>query len=171
VEDYSDRAVFPRDGDLAGARALVVGRPAIATMAVQAGCTDCLQVAEAVAAQVGPFGIEVRVRAMQDMSAAALDGAPLDLAEATTSLPYPDGASFLSTMLGGDIPGSWLPPRDPRLGKRGLILAAKLAARELGPVVFEDESGLWDTGKITTDEEWVAFGNSLRDMVRRKRMS
>ena len=58
--------------------------------------------------------------------------------------------------------------RDPRLGKRGMILAAKLAARELGPVVFADAGGVWDTENMTTDEEWVAFGQFLRAMVRRK---
>jgi DNA-binding SARP family transcriptional activator/ABC-type transport system substrate-binding protein len=110
AEDYRDQAVFPLDGDLASARALVPQRRAIATMAVQAGCTDCLQVAQAVAAQLAHLGIEVRVKAMQDTSAAALARAPVDLVESTTSVPYPDGASFLSAMLARDIPRSWLPP-------------------------------------------------------------
>ena len=35
-----------------------------------------------------------------------------------------------------DLEDAILLLRDPRLGKRGMILAAKLAARELGPVVF-----------------------------------
>src|SRR6266511_3738189 len=48
---------------------------------------------------------------MQDTSAAALYRSPVDLVQATTSVPYPDGASFLSTMLVRDIPSSWLPPR------------------------------------------------------------
>jgi hypothetical protein len=52
-----------------------------------------------------------------------------------------------------------------------MILAAKLAAREIGPVVFAGDGGRWDTRKIATDEEWVAFGHFLRDMVRRKRLS
>jgi hypothetical protein len=110
VQGYRDRAVFPLDGDPASARALVPGRRAIATMAVQAGCADCLQVAQAVAAQLAPLGIAVRVRAMQDTSAAALGRAPVDLVETTTSVPYPDGASFLATMLARNIPRSWLPP-------------------------------------------------------------
>jgi hypothetical protein len=42
--------------------------------------------------------------------------------------------------------------RDPRLGKGGMILAARLAARELGPVVIADNGGVWDTDRITTDE-------------------
>jgi hypothetical protein len=44
-------------------------------------------------------------------------------------------------------------PRDPRLGKSGMILAAKLAARELVPVVFEDGGEVWNTEKMTTDEQ------------------
>jgi hypothetical protein len=60
--------------------------------------------------------------------------------------------------------------RDPRLGKRGMILAAKLAARELGPVVFADGGEVWNTEKMTTDEEWIAFARFLRAMVRRKRL-
>ncbi len=61
--------------------------------------------------------------------------------------------------------------RDPRLGKRGMILAAKLAARELGPVVIADDGGVWDTRNISTDQEWIAFAQYLRGMVRRKRLS
>jgi hypothetical protein len=37
-----------------------------------------------------------------------------------------------------DLDDAILLLRDPRLGKRGMILAAKLAARELGTVVFVD---------------------------------
>jgi ABC-type transport system substrate-binding protein len=110
VAGYRDRALFPLGGDLESARALIPRRQAIATMAVQAGCTECLRVGQAVAAQLAPLGIEVRMRAVQDTSAAGLDRAPVDLVEATTSVPYPDGASFLSTMLARDIPSSWLPP-------------------------------------------------------------
>ena len=61
--------------------------------------------------------------------------------------------------------------RDPRIGKRGMILAAKLAARELGPMVIADDGGVWDTRNITTDQEWIAFAQYLRDMVRCKRLS
>jgi hypothetical protein len=59
--------------------------------------------------------------------------------------------------------------RDPRLGKRGMILASKLAARELGPVFYVDRDEIWNTEKMMTDEEWIAFGPFLRSMVRRKR--
>ena len=50
-----------------------------------------------------------------------------------------------------------------------MILAAKLAARELGPVVFVDGGEVWNTDKMTTDDEWIASAKFLRSMVRRKR--
>jgi hypothetical protein len=67
-----------------------------------------------------------------------------------------------------DLEDAILLLRDPRLGKRGMILASKLAARELGPVVFEDGDELWNTEKMKTDEEWIAFAQFLRAMVRRR---
>jgi hypothetical protein len=70
-----------------------------------------------------------------------------------------------------DLDDAILLLRDPRLGKSGMILAAKLAARELGPVVIADDGGVWDTRNISTDQEWIAFARYLRDMVRRKRLS
>jgi hypothetical protein len=38
-----------------------------------------------------------------------------------------------------------------------MILAAKVAARELGPVVFVDGGEAWNTEKLTMDAEWIAF--------------
>jgi hypothetical protein len=67
-----------------------------------------------------------------------------------------------------DLEDAILLLRDPRLGKRGMILASKLAARELGPVVYIDGDEIWNTEKMTTDEEWIAFARFLRAMVRRK---
>jgi hypothetical protein len=67
-----------------------------------------------------------------------------------------------------DLEDAILLLRDPRLGKRGMILASKLAARELGPVVFADGDELWNTEKMKTDEEWIAFAQFLRAMVRRR---
>jgi hypothetical protein len=48
-----------------------------------------------------------------------------------------------------------------------VILAAKLAARELGPVVFAHDGGLWITDRIASDEEWLAFGRFVRERVTR----
>jgi hypothetical protein len=44
------------------------------------------------------------------------------------------------------------------------------AARELGPAVFVDGDEIWNTERMTTDEEWIAFAGFLRAMVRRKRL-
>jgi hypothetical protein len=52
-----------------------------------------------------------------------------------------------------------------------MILAAELAARELGPVVFVDGGEVWNTERMTTDEEWMAFAKFLRAIVRRKGLS
>jgi hypothetical protein len=59
------------------------------------------------------------------------------------SLRATDG---LNTRVGDlDLDDAILLLRDPRLGKRGMILAAKLAARELGPVVYVDGDEIWNT--------------------------
>jgi hypothetical protein len=46
---------------------------------------------------------------------------------------------------------------------------AKLAARELGSVVFVDGGEVWKTERMTTDEDWIAFARFLRAMVGHKR--
>jgi hypothetical protein len=69
-----------------------------------------------------------------------------------------------------DLDDAILLLRDPRLRKGGMILAAKLAARELGPVLYVDGDEIWNTEKMTTDEEWIAFARFLRTMVRWKRL-
>jgi DNA-binding SARP family transcriptional activator/ABC-type transport system substrate-binding protein len=97
--------------DLRRARALLGGARTVAIMAVFADCDPCLRVAEAVKAQLRPIGITVRIKEMNDVSAPALARATVDLVERVTALPYPDGASFIAKMLGGDVPSGWLPAR------------------------------------------------------------
>ena len=46
---------------------------------------------------------------MKDVSTASLANAPVDLVERITTLPYPDGASFLAKMFTADVPARWLP--------------------------------------------------------------
>jgi hypothetical protein len=41
-----------------------------------------------------------------------------------------------------------------------MILAAKLAARELEPVLFADGGEIWNTEEMTTDGEWLSFARS-----------
>jgi DNA-binding SARP family transcriptional activator/ABC-type transport system substrate-binding protein len=97
--------------DLRRARALLGGGQSVAVMAVLADCDPCLRVAESVKAQLRAVGITVKIKEMNDVSAPALARAPVDLVERVTALPYPDGASFIAKMLGGDVPSTWLPAR------------------------------------------------------------
>jgi DNA-binding SARP family transcriptional activator/ABC-type transport system substrate-binding protein len=80
-----------------------------ATMAVHSGCQECMQVARAVQSQLAIIGIRVRPKEIPNTSERALAHAPIDMVEVRTTVPYPDGASFLSSMLGTDIPTAWLP--------------------------------------------------------------
>jgi hypothetical protein len=79
-------------------------------MAVESDCWTCQQLAGLVAAQLRPLGITVRTVAVASISGAlhAAD-ARIDLAALSTELPFPDPASFLTQMLGHDVPQSWLP--------------------------------------------------------------
>ena len=81
----------------------------MAVMGVPAACELCLQVAQDVTAQLRPIGIRVRIKVMKDVSTASLAHAPVDLIERVTTLPYPDGASFLAKMFTADVPATWLP--------------------------------------------------------------
>ena len=60
-------------------------------------------------AQLRAIGIRVRIKVMKDVSTASLAHAPVDLIERVTTLPYPDGASFLAKMFTADVPATWLP--------------------------------------------------------------
>jgi hypothetical protein len=106
VRRFEDRPLFPLT-NVKLVRPQRVARRA--TMAVQKGCNQCLQIARAVQAQLAAIGIRVRLREMTDTSPSGLAGAPIDMVEARTTVPYPDGVSFLSAMLGTDIPARWLP--------------------------------------------------------------
>jgi hypothetical protein len=58
-----------------------------------------------------PLGIRVRFVAVPDIGhATGAPGSRIDLAALTTTLPYPDAASFLSRRLGHDVPRAWLRP-------------------------------------------------------------
>jgi ABC-type transport system substrate-binding protein len=110
VRAFRDRHLFPlASGESEDAKALKSRATGRAAMAVQSGCRECLQVARAVQGQLATIGIRVRLRETTDTSPTALAGAPIDMAELRTTVPYPDGASFLSSMFGTDIPAPWLP--------------------------------------------------------------
>jgi hypothetical protein len=56
------------------------------------------------------LGLDVEIVPVADVRAALGDPrAGIDLASFTTSLDYPDPASFLAQMLGSDVSSSWLP--------------------------------------------------------------
>jgi DNA-binding SARP family transcriptional activator/ABC-type transport system substrate-binding protein len=138
--------------DLRHARALVGGGRHVAVMAIPVACEQCLQVAQAVRAQLHPIGIEIRITEMHDVSAPALSHADVDLVERVTSLPFPDSASFLAKMLGGDVPVTWLPTHvrssvervaaldGPRRSRAATRLAVTIARAETPVASFADGS-------------------------------
>jgi ABC-type transport system substrate-binding protein len=88
----------------------VVRRTVTVRMAVPAGDDRQGQFADMVRAALAPIGIDVVTVPVADVPAALRDRhASVRLANLTTSLDYPDPASFLTRILGVDVPASWLP--------------------------------------------------------------
>jgi len=70
----------------------------------------------------------------------------VDLAALSTELPYPDPASFLARLLGGDVPAAWLPATTrsavarlnrlsgPARDRAAVLLARRLASDDI-PVI------------------------------------
>jgi DNA-binding SARP family transcriptional activator/ABC-type transport system substrate-binding protein len=147
VRGYEDRFLFSGgEPDVGTARALVRNAGGAAVMAVQSECEPCKQVARAVVAQLAPAGIAVHIKEMDDTSAAALAGAPVDLVELATMLPYPDGASFLTAVLGGDVPLAWLPPTVAQRVARVTAMAGP--GRDAAAAALAEEIG-WDVVPVT----------------------
>ncbi len=79
-------------------------------MAVDSACWKCRQLADLVAAQLRLLGITVVPVAVGNVPAAMRSArVHIDLAAISTELPFPDPASFLTQMLGRDVPRSWAP--------------------------------------------------------------
>jgi DNA-binding SARP family transcriptional activator/ABC-type oligopeptide transport system substrate-binding subunit len=96
--------------DLERAVALTGRRRVTARMAVQAGEDRSRAFAALVRSALAPLGIDVRLVAVADVSASLRDpAAAIHLAALETQLDYPDPASFLTQMLGHDVPATWLP--------------------------------------------------------------
>ena len=96
--------------DLARAVALTNRRHVTARIAVQAGEPRSRAFAGLVRSALAPLGIEVRPVAVADVFASLRDRrAGIQLAALATQLDYPDPASFLTQMLGHDVPAAWLP--------------------------------------------------------------
>jgi DNA-binding SARP family transcriptional activator/ABC-type transport system substrate-binding protein len=133
---------------LRGPTALPGGAERVAVMGVPAACELCLQVAQDVTAQLRPIGIRVRIKVMNDVSTESLAHASVDLIERVTTLPYPDGASFLAKMFTADVPATWLPSPVPSKAEhlmtltgphrrvRALHLADELARGEAPVAAF-----------------------------------
>jgi DNA-binding SARP family transcriptional activator len=88
----------------------VLVKPIMLRMAVESDCLKCQQLAGLVAAQLRPLGLTVAREAVANVPGAlrATDSR-IDLAALSTDFPFPDPASFLTQMLGHDVPRSWLP--------------------------------------------------------------
>jgi hypothetical protein len=119
-------------------------------MAVDSACWSCGQLAGLVAAELRPLRISVALVGVADVPAAMRSaGERIDLAAISTELPFPDPASFLTRMLGHDVPRAWIPATTlaavdglDRLAGRARDRAAVRLARRLA----------------TTDVPAVAYG-------------
>jgi ABC-type oligopeptide transport system substrate-binding subunit len=135
--------------ELARALRLVGSRHVIARMAVQAGDDNGRQFANVVHVALAPLGIDVQPVTVADVGAAMRDPrARIALAALGTEVDYPDPASFLTQMLGNDVPAAWLPASnraavDRLVGLTGaardraaLVLAARLETRDVPVVAY-----------------------------------
>jgi len=128
---------------LAGARRITV------RMAVQSGDSRARQFADLLRTQLATLGIEVQPVPVADVAAALRDpAARIQLAALQTDLDYPDPASFLTQMLGTDVPATWLPTsvrstvaRLARVNgaardRSAVAVAARLAVRDVPVVAY-----------------------------------
>jgi ABC-type transport system substrate-binding protein len=158
-----DRAALAADGEGDGATSSLLptidagsvatrlssAAPARVTlrMAVESDCWKCQQLGELVAAQLRPLGITLTTVAVASVPAAMRSGGErIDVAALSTELPFPDPASFLTQMLGRDVPKSWLPAatraavaqldwRSGRARNRAALELARRLASDDVPVV------------------------------------
>ena len=96
--------------DIPNARRLAGTTHVTVRMAVQAGDDTGSRLVDVVHAALAPLGIDVQPATVTDVRAALGNRADrIQLAALTTTLDYPDPASFLTLMLGTDVPAAWLP--------------------------------------------------------------
>jgi ABC-type oligopeptide transport system substrate-binding subunit len=94
----------------AAERAMGKARGGIAVMAIEPECPECEQMFALLHDRLAPLGIDVQGRSFDDPYSDLYAGhARFDMIPMYTGGDTADGASFLSTMLGNDIPGDWLP--------------------------------------------------------------
>jgi DNA-binding SARP family transcriptional activator/streptogramin lyase len=107
-------------------------------MAVESDCWKCQQLAVLIASQLRLVGTTVTSVGVANVGAAMRDPrSRIDLAALSTELPFIDPASFLTQMLGHDVPQSWVPAAtsaavtglDRLSGRERSRAAVKLARR------------------------------------------
>ena len=112
-DDAPTSSLLPaRDDGLLASTQATSAAPAPVTlrMAVESDCWKCQQLAGLVAAQLRPLAITVRTVAVANLQAAMrAANKRIDIAALSTELPFPDPASFLTQILGRDVPQAWVP--------------------------------------------------------------
>jgi ABC-type transport system substrate-binding protein len=108
-------------------------------IAVDQACGEfCMQFANQIAANLRPLGIDLLSVVSSDVPTAMRNpAARIDMTTLVTDFPYEDPASFLTQMLGNDVPASWLPQAtraalaslDTRFGSARDSAAVALAQR------------------------------------------
>jgi len=106
-----ERPLFDPSADMDAAETAMDGAPGgVAVMAIPPDCPECQQTFELIRDRLAPLGIDVQGRSFDDPYSDLYAGhAPFDMIPMYTGGDTADGASFLSNMLGNDIPGDWLP--------------------------------------------------------------
>jgi ABC-type transport system substrate-binding protein len=131
------------------ARSLLGTRRITVRMAVQSGDEAGRRLADIVHAALAPLGITVQPVTVGDVGdALRRAGARIQLAALSTALDYPDPGSFLSEMLGKDVPTAWLSAstrngvaRLARLSeaardREAVALASRLSTRDVPVVAY-----------------------------------
>ncbi len=139
--------------DASRAHSLAGTTRASVRMAVQPGDARAAGFIDVVDAALAPLGIDVQPVTVADVAAALRDpAADIQLAGLSTTLDYPDPASFLTRMLGTDVPAGWLPAStrtavarlDSLTGtardRAAVALATRLAARDVPVVAYATRS-------------------------------
>src|SRR6185503_5549934 len=111
-DDVPTSSLLPTRGEvpLTVSRSTEATPPLTLRMAVESDCWKCQQLAGLIAGQLRQVGITVTPVAVARIGTAMREPrSRIDLAALSTELPFNDPASFLTQMLGHDVPQSWVP--------------------------------------------------------------
>ncbi len=82
----------------------------VAVMVIRSECPACHATAAATATALAQLGIKLRIREVANLGEALYGHSEsFDIVDWTSSLPYPDPASFLERLFLRDVPSEWLP--------------------------------------------------------------